>query len=83
MGCQYPCSQTGNLGSLATFMVPGFRQADLDPSEVSDMSMVKAGVRNRWIDERQVTLKILTSSRLAGADMILAYHAREVAKWLR
>jgi porphobilinogen synthase len=36
----------------------------------------------RWIDERRVTLEILTSIRRAGADMILTYHARDVAKWV-
>jgi porphobilinogen synthase len=30
-----------------------------------------------------VTLEILTSIRRAGADMILTYHARDVAKWVK
>ncbi len=48
-----------------------------------EFAMVKAAARNGWIDERRVTLEILTSIRRAGADMILTYHARDVAKWLR
>ncbi len=48
-----------------------------------EFAMVKAAAANGWIDERRVTLEILTSIRRAGADMILTYHARDVAKWLR
>jgi len=48
-----------------------------------EFAMVKAAARNGWIDERRVTLEILTSIRRAGADVILTYHARDAAKWLR
>ena len=48
-----------------------------------EFAMVKAAAAKGWIDERRVTLEILTSIRRAGADMILTYHARDVAKWLR
>jgi len=47
-----------------------------------EFAMVKAAARNGWIDERRVTLEILTSIRRAGADMILTYHAKDAAKWL-
>jgi porphobilinogen synthase len=47
-----------------------------------EYAMVKAAARNGWIDERRVTLEVLTSIRRAGADMILTYHAREAAKWI-
>ena len=47
-----------------------------------EFAMVKAAAQRGWIDERRVTLEILTSIRRAGADMILTYHARDVAKWL-
>jgi porphobilinogen synthase len=47
-----------------------------------EFAMVKAAAANGWIDERRVTLEILTGIRRAGADMILTYHARDVAKWL-
>ena len=47
-----------------------------------EFAMVKAAAKNGWIDERRVTLEILTSIKRAGADMILTYHAREAAKWL-
>lgn len=48
-----------------------------------EFAMVKAAAAKGWIDERRVTLEILTSIRRAGADMILTYHARDVAGWLR
>jgi porphobilinogen synthase len=48
-----------------------------------EYAMVKAAARNGWIDERRVTMEILTSIRRAGADMILTYHARDAARWLK
>lgn len=48
-----------------------------------EFSMVKAAARNGWIDEKKVTLEILTSIKRAGADIIITYHAKEAAQWLR
>ena len=48
-----------------------------------EFAMVKAAAAKGWIDERRVTLEILTSIKRAGADMILTYHALEAARWLR
>jgi len=48
-----------------------------------EFAMVKAAAQKGWIDERRVALEILTSIRRAGADLILTYHARDAAKWLR
>ena len=48
-----------------------------------EFAMVKAAAKNGWIDERRVTLEILTSIKRAGADIILTYHARDAAKWLK
>src|SRR5215470_5388410 len=45
-----------------------------------EFAMVKAAAKNGWIDERRVTLEILTSIKRAGSDLILTYHARDVAK---
>lgn len=47
-----------------------------------EYSMVKAAARNGWLDERLVTLEILTGIRRAGADFILTYHAKDAAQWL-
>ncbi len=48
-----------------------------------EYSMVKAAARNGWLDEKKVTLEILTGIKRAGADLILTYHAKEAARWLR
>ena len=48
-----------------------------------EYAMVKAAAAKGWIDERRVTLEILTSIKRAGADMILTYHARDAAAWLK
>ena len=48
-----------------------------------EYAMVKAAARNGWIDERRVVLEVLTGIRRAGAGMIITYHAKDVARWLR
>ncbi len=47
-----------------------------------EFAMVKAAGEKGWIDEIQVMLEILTSIKRAGADLILTYFAKEVAKIL-
>lgn len=47
-----------------------------------EYSMVKAAAANGWIDERRVVLETLLGMKRAGAQAIITYHAREVAKWL-
>ncbi len=48
-----------------------------------EYAMVKAAAQKGWIDEKRVTLEILTGIQRAGADMILTYHAKDVARWLK
>jgi len=48
-----------------------------------EYSMVKAAAANGWIDERKIVLEILTSLKRAGADIILTYHAKDAARWMR
>ncbi len=47
-----------------------------------EYAMVKAAAANGWLDEGRVTLEILTGIRRAGADLIITYHAKDVARWL-
>ncbi len=47
-----------------------------------EYAMVKAAVANGWLDERRTVLEILTGIQRAGADIILTYHAKDVARWL-
>ncbi len=44
--------------------------------------MVKAAAEADYIDERRLVLEILTSIKRAGADLIISYHAKDVAAWL-
>jgi porphobilinogen synthase len=48
-----------------------------------EYSMVKAAVQKGWLDEQRVVLEILTGIQRAGADIILTYHAKDAAKWLK
>ena len=48
-----------------------------------EYSMVKAAVERGWLDERRVVMESLIGMRRAGADAIITYHARDVARWLR
>ncbi len=48
-----------------------------------EYAMVKAAAEKGWIDERLVTLEILTAIKRAGADIIITYHALDAARWLR
>ncbi len=47
-----------------------------------EYAMVKAAAQQGWLDERRITLEILTAIKRAGADIIITYHAKEVAGWL-
>src|SRR5437773_9518156 len=47
-----------------------------------EYAMVKAAASAGHLDERLVTLEILTAIKRAGADIILTYHAKEAARWL-
>jgi porphobilinogen synthase len=48
-----------------------------------EYAMVCAASERGWIDRKRVVLETLTSMRRAGADLILTYHAKEAARWLR
>jgi len=47
-----------------------------------EYSMIRAAGLNGWIDEERAIMEVLTSIRRAGADMILTYFAKDVAKRL-
>ncbi|MGB2666833.1 MAG: porphobilinogen synthase [Candidatus Acidiferrum sp.] len=48
-----------------------------------EYSMVKAAAANKWIDEKRIVLEILTGIQRAGAEIILTYHAKDAARWLK
>lgn len=45
--------------------------------------MVKAAAQRGWLDEKRVIMETLTAIKRAGADIILTYHAKDVAQWLQ
>ena len=48
-----------------------------------EYAMVKAAGGQGWLDERAITLEVLTAIKRAGADLIITYHALDAAAWLR
>jgi porphobilinogen synthase len=48
-----------------------------------EYSMVKAAALNGWIDEQRVVLEMLTGMKRAGADLIITYFAKDVARWFK
>jgi porphobilinogen synthase len=49
----------------------------------AEYAMIKAAAAQGWIDERALTLESLLAMRRAGADILITYHAAEVARWLK
>lgn len=48
-----------------------------------EYAMVKAAAQNGWIDEKRVVLEIFTAIQRAGASIVLTYHAKDLARWLK
>jgi porphobilinogen synthase len=47
-----------------------------------EFSMVKAAAEKGWLDERAIVMEMMTAFRRAGADIIITYWAKDVARWL-
>jgi porphobilinogen synthase len=48
-----------------------------------EYSMIKAAAAAGYLDERAAVLEALTGIRRAGADIVISYHAKDVARWLQ
>ncbi|MEO0396979.1 MAG: porphobilinogen synthase [Cyanobacteria bacterium P01_A01_bin.137] len=48
-----------------------------------EYSMVKAAALNGWVDEEKLVMETMMSFKRSGADLILSYHAKDVARWLQ
>jgi porphobilinogen synthase len=48
-----------------------------------EYAMVKAAAAAGHVDERGIVLETLTAIRRAGADIVITYHAKQAAQWLR
>ncbi|MBT8395975.1 MAG: porphobilinogen synthase [Gemmatimonadetes bacterium] len=47
-----------------------------------EYAMIKAAGQNGWVDEKRVAMESLLGIKRAGADMILTYFGKDVARWL-
>lgn len=47
-----------------------------------EYAMLKAASANGWLNEREVAMEAMISLKRAGADAVLTYYARDMAKWL-
>jgi porphobilinogen synthase len=48
-----------------------------------EYAMIKAAAANGWLDEKRVVLEVLTAIKRAGADIVITYHAKDAARWLK
>ena len=48
-----------------------------------EYAMLKAAAAAGYLDERAAALEALTAIRRAGADIVITYHAKDAAGWLR
>jgi len=48
-----------------------------------EYSMIKGAAANGWIDEERVVMETMLGFKRAGADLIITYHAKDVARWLK
>ena len=48
-----------------------------------EYAMIKAAAINGWLDEKKVVLESLLAFKRAGCDLIITYHAKDAAKWLK
>lgn len=47
-----------------------------------EFALIKAAGEKGWVDEKRVAMESLLGIKRAGADMILTYFAKDVARWL-
>ena len=45
--------------------------------------MVKATSLNGWVDEKKIVMENMYAIRRAGADIIISYHTKDIAKWVQ
>jgi porphobilinogen synthase len=67
----YKIKQTYPYMPLAAFHVSG------------EYSMLKAAIQNGWLDEKRAILEVVTSIKRAGADIIITYFAKDIARFLK
>jgi len=48
-----------------------------------EYSMIKAAVKNNWLDEKKIVMESLQCMKRAGANAIITYYAKDVLKWMK
>jgi porphobilinogen synthase len=48
-----------------------------------EYAMIKAAAANGWLDEERAVMEAITGIKRAGADLIITYHAKDIARWLQ
>ncbi len=48
-----------------------------------EYSMIKAAAKQGWINEKAIVMEMLTGMKRSGADIIITYFAKDVARWLQ
>ncbi len=48
-----------------------------------EYALIKAAALKGWVEEKRLVLESVTAIRRAGADLIITYYAKELAKWLK
>jgi porphobilinogen synthase len=48
-----------------------------------EYSMIKAAAQKGWLDEKAFVMESMTGLKRAGADIIITYHAKDIANWLK
>ncbi|WP_232475496.1 porphobilinogen synthase [Permianibacter aggregans] len=61
-----------------TFQVPTFMY------HVSgEYAMIKAAAEKGWVNEKAIVMESMLAAKRAGADAILTYYAKDIARWLQ
>jgi len=51
-------------------------------STSGEYAMIKVAAREKLVDEKQMAIEVATSIYRAGADILISYYAKDLAKWL-
>ncbi len=47
-----------------------------------EYALIKAAAERGWVDEKRIAMESLLGIKRAGADMILTYFGKDVARWI-
>lgn len=65
----------GRIGSRVVPLLAAFNVS-------GEYAAVKYGAKRGLWDEEQAVIEIITAIKRSGADLIISYHAKDVARWL-